>query len=96
MNEILTIRDLHVSVEGKPILRGVNLELKRGQVHALMGPNGSGKSTLGYAIMGHPGYEVTQGSITLSTPDSPPADVLEFCGTPPRTCAGPTAKKAKS
>ena len=73
MTEILKIVDLHVSVEGKPILRGVNLELKRGEVHALMGPNGSGKSTLGYAIMGHPGYEVTEGSITLDG-----ADVLEM------------------
>ena len=69
MTEILKITDLHVSVEGKPILRGVNLELKRGEVHALMGPNGSGKSTLGFAIMGHPGYEVTSGSITLNGED---------------------------
>ncbi len=73
MTEILKIVDLHVSVEGKPILRGVNLEIKRGEVHALMGPNGSGKSTLGYAIMGHPGYEVTQGTITLDG-----ADVLDM------------------
>src|SRR4249919_998919 len=70
MVEILKITDLHVATpEGKEILRGVNLELKRSEVHALMGPNGSGKSTLGFAIMGHPGYEVTSGSITLNGED---------------------------
>jgi Fe-S cluster assembly ATP-binding protein len=69
MTETLKIVDLHVSVEDKPILRGVNLELKRGEVHALMGPNGSGKSTLGFAIMGHPGYEVTSGRIELDGQD---------------------------
>jgi Fe-S cluster assembly ATP-binding protein len=69
MPETLIIRDLHVSVEGKEILKGVNLEIQRGETHALMGPNGSGKSTLGYAIMGHPGYEVTHGSIELNGRD---------------------------
>jgi Fe-S cluster assembly ATP-binding protein len=77
MSEILKIKDLHVATtEGKEILRGVNLELKQGEVHALMGPNGSGKSTLGYAIMGHPGYEVTQGSITLGDKTTGERDVL--------------------
>ncbi|TWT86890.1 hypothetical protein Mal64_37200 [Pseudobythopirellula maris] len=78
MSEALRIQNLHVSVEGKPILNGVNLELKRGETHALMGPNGSGKSTLGNAIMGHPNYEVTEGSITLIAADGAETDVLEM------------------
>ena len=65
--ETLRIKDLHVSVGERQILLGVNLTIRRGETHALMGPNGSGKSTLGYAIMGHPGYEVTQGTIELET-----------------------------
>ncbi|QGJ68469.1 Iron-sulfur cluster assembly ATPase protein SufC [Planctomycetales bacterium 10988] len=69
MTETLKICDLHVSVEGKPILKGVNLTLNRGEVHALMGPNGSGKSTLGLALMGHPRYEVTSGSVELNGED---------------------------
>ncbi len=73
MSHVLKIENLHVSVEGKPILRGVNLEMHHGQTHALMGPNGSGKSTLGLVVAGHPGYEVTDGSITLDD-----VDVLEM------------------
>jgi Fe-S cluster assembly ATP-binding protein len=69
MTHVLKIENLHVSVDGKPILRGVNLEMKHGETHALMGPNGSGKSTLGLAIMGHPNYEITEGSITLDGED---------------------------
>jgi Fe-S cluster assembly ATP-binding protein len=61
----LTIKDLHVEIDGKEILKGVNLEIKVGEIHAIMGPNGTGKSTLSSAIMGHPKYEVTSGNITL-------------------------------
>ncbi len=59
----LDIRDLHVSVEGKEILKGVNLVVRQGEIHALMGPNGTGKSTLAYTLMGHPNYEATQGEV---------------------------------
>ncbi|MFP7492211.1 Fe-S cluster assembly ATPase SufC [Terribacillus saccharophilus] len=66
---VLEIKDLHVSIEDKEILKGVNLTIKSGEFHAVMGPNGTGKSTLASAIMGHPKYEVTSGSITLDGED---------------------------
>jgi Fe-S cluster assembly ATP-binding protein len=65
----LEIRDLHVSVEDKEILRGVDLTVKSGETHAIMGPNGSGKSTLAYSVAGHPKYTVTSGEILLDGED---------------------------
>jgi Fe-S cluster assembly ATP-binding protein len=59
----LEIKDLHVSIDGKEILKGVNLTAKQGEIHAIMGPNGTGKSTLAYTLMGHPSYTVTQGEV---------------------------------
>ena len=70
----LEIRNLHVSVEDKEILRGLDLTVEKGKIHALMGPNGSGKSTLANAIMGHPALEVSEGSITFNGEDVTEAD----------------------
>src|SRR6266850_5489011 len=65
----LEIKDLHVEVEGKPILNGIDLVVKSGEVHAIMGPNGSGKSTLALTIMGHPRYKVRRGEIAFDGRD---------------------------
>ncbi|MDQ3586930.1 MAG: Fe-S cluster assembly ATPase SufC [Actinomycetota bacterium] len=70
----LEIQNLHVRIEDREILRGVDLEVERGQTHALMGPNGSGKSTLANTLMGNPSYEVTQGRILLDGEDLTEAD----------------------
>jgi Fe-S cluster assembly ATP-binding protein len=77
MTSVLEIRDLHVAVDHAPILRGVNLTLRQGETHALMGPNGSGKSTLAYALVGHPKYEITGGSIAVDGTDIQECDPCE-------------------
>lgn len=69
----LTIKDLHISVQGNPIIKGLNLNVKQGEIHALMGPNGSGKSTLAKGLMGHPLYEVDSGEVIFDG-----VDVLEL------------------
>ena len=66
---MLEIKDLHASINGKEILKGINLTVKTGEVHAIMGPNGSGKSTLSNVLVGHPAYEVTKGTVTFNGKD---------------------------
>jgi len=66
---MLTITNLHASVDGRPILNGVSLEVPKGEVHAIMGPNGSGKSTLAYVLAGRPGYEVSEGGVSFDGRD---------------------------
>ncbi|KRQ86350.1 Vegetative protein 296 [Caloramator mitchellensis] len=63
MSNLLKINNLHVNVDDKEILKGLNLEINKGEIHVLMGPNGAGKSTLSYALMGHPRYKVTDGEM---------------------------------
>ncbi len=81
-NKLFTIDGLRASIEEKEILKGINLEIGGGEVHAIMGPNGTGKSTLASALMGHPKYEVTDGTVTLNG-----EDVLEM-GVDERALAG--------
>ena len=66
---MLEIKDLHASVNGKEILKGIDLNIKKGEVHAIMGPNGSGKSTLSSVLVGNPAFEVTKGSVTFEGKD---------------------------
>ncbi len=61
MTAVLEVRGLHAGIDGKEILKGVDLTVRQGEIHALMGPNGTGKSTLANVLMGHPSYQVTQG-----------------------------------
>jgi len=68
---MLKIDNLHATVDGKAILKGISLTLNPGEIHAIMGPNGSGKSTLAYVLAGRPGYEVTGGSVTFTPPRHP-------------------------
>jgi Fe-S cluster assembly ATP-binding protein len=68
-SQMLSIKNLHVSVEGKPILQGIDLQVLAGEVHAIMGPNGSGKSTLAHVLAGREGYEVTEGEVTYAGQD---------------------------
>jgi Fe-S cluster assembly ATP-binding protein len=65
----LQIRNLHVAIDGKAILKGINLTVNKGEIHAIMGPNGSGKSTLASVLMGHPKYEITDGTVLFKGED---------------------------
>ncbi|HET6995052.1 MAG TPA: ATP-binding cassette domain-containing protein, partial [Chitinophagaceae bacterium] len=77
---MLKIQNLHANVEGKQILRGINLEIKPGEVHAIMGPNGSGKSTLASVLAGRKEYEVTEGSVEFLGKDLLDLDPEERAG----------------
>ncbi len=69
MSNLLEIRNLHVEVDGQPILKGIDMDLEPGKIHAIMGPNGSGKSSLVMSLMGHPKYEITDGTVNFNGKD---------------------------
>ncbi|MEY2417897.1 MAG: Fe-S cluster assembly ATP-binding protein, partial [Actinomycetota bacterium] len=81
-NPVLEVQNLHVSVDGTPILRGLDLVVRPGEIHAIMGPNGSGKSTLANTLLGNPEYEVTDGKIFFKGEDVTdwPTDVRAKAG----------------
>ena len=76
---ILDIKNLHVSVEGTKIIKGVDLTIKTGEIHAIMGRNGAGKSTLAHVLMGHPAYEITEGEIHYRGKPIDEYEVFESC-----------------
>ena len=86
---MLEIKNLHVNVDGREILKGLDLALPKGQVHAIMGPNGSGKSTLAYVLAGREGYEVTDGrspgTARTCSPWTRPSAPLTACSSPSST-----------